>query len=346
MTPVGPGLDAVQASLVARVPGQCRSDRDSTASRGWSAGSVRRPPVLPTCRLPASLTGGTLGQFVTQLLGAGARDLIAGDLAHQPEGCRRRRSGLVELGRHPAQPARGTLRGGARSRSGSTTRWRIWLAGDRVRCRSRSRRARPAGCSALARGHATVLGRPRRPRRTGELRGRRHAGPAPLGGCQARLQQPSLPLPAGAPGARPHARPVPGPGAQPAHRGGGGRCTGQLSAASPGLPTGWLSRVLRRPGMLPGPRPRSCRGAAVIRALRRPRPYRQAIGTGCVDAFDLLERAWRADRDAAEILDGIDELTPAAAFEAGRAFERDRETGRTVRSEFVRRWAKIRRKLG
>ena len=63
-------------------------------------------------------------------------------------------------------------------------------------------------------------------------------------------------------------------------------------------------------------------------------------------AFALLERAHLADRGAASTLEGIDELTPAAAFEAGRTFERDQETSRTVRSEFVTRWPKTRRKLG
>ena len=63
-------------------------------------------------------------------------------------------------------------------------------------------------------------------------------------------------------------------------------------------------------------------------------------------AFALLERAHLVDRDAASILEGIDDLTPAAAFEAGRQFELDRETSRTVRSEFVARWPKTRRKLG
>ena len=63
-------------------------------------------------------------------------------------------------------------------------------------------------------------------------------------------------------------------------------------------------------------------------------------------AFALLERAYLADRGAATMLEGIDELTPAAAFEAGRTFERDQETSRTVRSEFVTHWPKTRRKLG
>ena len=64
------------------------------------------------------------------------------------------------------------------------------------------------------------------------------------------------------------------------------------------------------------------------------------------DGFDLLDRAHRADLDAATIMDGLDGLTPSEAFEAGRRFERDRETARTVRSEFLGRWPKVRRKLG
>jgi hypothetical protein len=42
----------------------------------------------------------------------------------------------------------------------------------------------------------------------------------------------------------------------------------------------------------------------------------------------------------------VDGLAASEAFEAGRAYERDRETTRTVRSQFLARWAKIRRKLG
>jgi hypothetical protein len=85
--------------------------------------------------------------------------------------------------------------------------------------------------------------------------------------------------------------------------------------------------------------------AAVIRALVD-RGQTAADLDRLASVFDLLERANRADLDAATVADRIDELSPAEAFDAGRRFERDRETARTVRSEFVARWPKIRRKLG
>jgi len=85
--------------------------------------------------------------------------------------------------------------------------------------------------------------------------------------------------------------------------------------------------------------------SAVIRALvDREQTAKDLERLG--PAFALLERAYLADREAAGTLEGIDELTPAAAFEAGRMFERDQVTSRTVRSEFVTRWPKTRRKLG
>lgn len=85
--------------------------------------------------------------------------------------------------------------------------------------------------------------------------------------------------------------------------------------------------------------------SAVIRALVDPDRTTKDLDR-LQHAIELLERACRADREAAEIVAGLDALTPAQAFEAGREFERERGAARTVRSEFVGRWAKTRRKLG
>ena len=80
LTPVGPGLDAAQAEWL----GQCLGAAGGTEIERFPR-LVRRlgapatgPSDLPA---PAKLTDGTFGQFLTQLLGAGVRDLIGGDLA-------------------------------------------------------------------------------------------------------------------------------------------------------------------------------------------------------------------------------------------------------------------------
>jgi hypothetical protein len=84
---------------------------------------------------------------------------------------------------------------------------------------------------------------------------------------------------------------------------------------------------------------------AVIRAVLAPAVTGKDLER-MASSLDLLERAILADRGAADVLDRVEELTPGEAFEAGRRFERDRETARTVRSEFLARWSKTRRKLG
>ena len=80
LTPVGPGLDAAQAEWL----GQCLGAAGGTEIERFPR-LVRRlgapatgPSDLPA---PAKLADGTFGQFLTQLLGAGVRDLISGDLA-------------------------------------------------------------------------------------------------------------------------------------------------------------------------------------------------------------------------------------------------------------------------
>jgi hypothetical protein len=85
--------------------------------------------------------------------------------------------------------------------------------------------------------------------------------------------------------------------------------------------------------------------AAVIRSLVAREETDQELAR-LSPVIDLLEQAYAVDREATTVLEGIDALTPAEAFETGRRFERDRESGRTVRSEFLTRWAKTRRKLG
>jgi hypothetical protein len=80
LTPIGPGLDAAQTEWLAQCLGSAGGtevDRFPRLVRRLGAPATG-PSDLPA---PANLSEGTFGQFLTQLLGAGARDLIGADLA-------------------------------------------------------------------------------------------------------------------------------------------------------------------------------------------------------------------------------------------------------------------------
>ncbi|MDN5762794.1 MAG: hypothetical protein L0H41_10810 [Microlunatus sp.] len=63
-------------------------------------------------------------------------------------------------------------------------------------------------------------------------------------------------------------------------------------------------------------------------------------------ALELLAQVQRANRRAESIRESIEQLSPQDAFDAGRQFESDATTSEAVRSKFVSRWPKIRKKLG
>ncbi len=347
MTPVGPGLDAAQAEWL----GECLGSAGATEIERFPR-LVRRlgapatgPSDLPT---PANLTGGTFGQFLSQLLGAGARDLIAADLA-----ITRGLPGADQRLTESARILRTRLEG---LREVLGTDWvsdavddLVWL----VTPPDSADKVNPAdpGSSepSAARGQAwpdesprsddlAALGGPSSFESPGPT------GPTVVGGCQARLHSlrylsllERLVAAARAPRTGAGA-------AQPAVEG------------VESLYRSALSRFVRAADRL------SVEGtsqtwdvawsaaqelskAAVIRALVD-REKTAGDLDRLADGFDLLDRAHRADLEAATIMDGLDGLTPSEAFEAGRRFERDRETARTVRSEFLGRWPKVRRKLG
>ncbi len=158
-TPVGPGLDEAQAEWL----GQCLAAAGGTEIDRFPR-LVRRlgapatgPSDLPA---PAELASGTFGQFLTQLLGAGARDVISADLAIGA-GVPHAEDRLVGLRRHPASSARGAAsraRGGLGGRGGGGPRLAgrsggaaaghgagrpVGLAGRRRPARGPVRRRRP-----------------------------------------------------------------------------------------------------------------------------------------------------------------------------------------------------------
>jgi hypothetical protein len=334
MTPIGPGLNAAQAEWL----GECLGSAGATEIERFPR-LVRRlgAPATGPSDLPmaANLTGGTFGQFLTQLLGAGARDLIAADLA-LTRGLPGAEERLVES----ARILRSRLEG---LRAVLGTDWvndvvddLTWLVAptDPEPLPPRGSawpEDMPRSDDLAALGGPASFEEPTRAR------------PQP-GGCRARLHSlrylsllERLVAAARAPRTGTSAAQPAIEGVESLYRSALSRFTRAadrlaVEGAAQTWDAAWsASQELSR--------------AAVIRALVD-REQTAIDRDRLVDAFDLLEQARLADRDAATILDGIDELTPAAAFEAGRRFERDRETGRTVRSEFLSRWPKIRRKLG
>ena len=155
LTPVGPGLDAAQAEWL----GQCLGAAGGTEIERFPR-LVRRlgapatgPSDLPA---PAKLADGTFGQFLTQLLGAGVRDLIGGDLA-LTAGAPGAADRLIE--------SAGILRadswgcGRCSARTGWTTWWTTWT-GWWPRWRSRSSRGRRRAHAGRVRHRTPTTGPP------------------------------------------------------------------------------------------------------------------------------------------------------------------------------------------
>lgn len=333
MTPVGPGLDTAQAEWLRQCltsAGATELDRFPRLVRRLGAPATG-PSDLP---VPANLTGGTFGQFVTQLLGAGARDLICGDLALTGG-----RPGAEQGLRESVAILRSRLEGLREVLGGEWVTDAVddldWLLA-------------PADESSGPISGSGWLGQPPRSDDLAALGGPSTLVDAPDGvpvrGYRARLHSlrylsllERLVAAARAPRTGVEA-------SQPAAQG-----VETLYAAT-------LARFVRAADRLAvGGTAQTWDAAwtaaqdvsriAVIRALvdrARTEQDLERLQPG----FDLLERATTADRESAATLQGIDALTPAEAFEAGRRFEQDREGARTMRSEFVTRWPKIRRKLG
>lgn len=340
MTPVGPGLDAAQAAWLR----ECLNSAGATELERFPR-LVRRlgapatgPSDLPA---PAGLTGGTFGQFVTQLLGAGARDLISGDLAIT-RGLPHAESGLIDsvmILRSRLEGLRDVLGTEWVSDAVEDLDWLVAPGPPEVVGSARSSTAvrrgwpgEPDRSDDLA-----ALGGPSTPVDLG-------ASEVPMTGVRARLHSlrylsllERLIAAARAPRTGVEA-------SQPAAQG-----VAALYAAT-------LARFTRAADRLAVDGTAQTWDAAwsAGQVVQRSMVIRDLVERESTakdrerlqPAFDLLERARRTDQETAEILAGLDELTPGEAFEAGRLFERDRGTARTVRSEFVGRWAKIRRKLG
>jgi hypothetical protein len=334
MTPIGPGLDIAQADWL----GECLGSAGATEIERFPrlARRLGAPATGPSdLPMPANLSGGTFGQFLTQLLGAGARDLIAADLA-LTRGLPEAEERLIES----ARILRSRLEG---LREVLGTDWVSEVVEDLdwlMRPVDPEPSApRPAWSGQKPRSDdLAALGGPASFVDPGS------ADQAPLGGCRARLHSlrylsllERLVAAARAPRTGAGA-------AQPAMEG-----VESLYAAAVGRFIRAADRLAvegtAQTWAAAWAAAQDLSRAAVIRAL-----VDRVRTAGDLDrltsAFDLLERANRADLGAATILNGIEELTPAEAFDAGRRFEHDRDTARTVRSEFVARWPKVRRKLG
>ena len=336
LTPVGPGLDAAQAEWL----GQCLGAAGGTEIERFPR-LVRRlgapatgPSDLPA---PAKLADGTFGQFLTQLLGAGVRDLISGDLAltaGAPGAADRlvESAGILRSRLEGLRPVLGTdwvdevvddldwlvapVAAPLVSRSAASSRWpgassdsddRAALGGPGTYVEMSVQPADPDGYRARLRSlrYLSLLER------------LVAAARAPKTGADA---------------------------TQPAAEGVEALyavATARFVRAADRLAVGGTAQTWATAWSAAQELARS----AVIRSLVAREQTAKDLER-LRPAFALLERAFLADRGAAGTLERIDELTPAAAFEAGRTFERDQETSRTVRSEFVTRWPKTRRKLG
>ena len=337
LTPIGPGLDAAQAEWL----GQCLAAAGGTEIERFPR-LVRRlgapatgPSDLPS---PATLADGTFGQFLTQLLGAGVRDLISGDLALTAgaSGAADRlieSAGILRSRLDGLRPVLGTdwvddvvddldwlvapvavpiVSGSA----AASSRWpgaapesddRAALGGPGTYVETSAQRAAPDGYRARLRSlrYLSLLER------------LVAAARAPKTGADA--TQPAV------------------EGVEALYA----VATARFVRAADRLAVGGTAQTWTAAWAAAQDLSRS----AVIRELVD-REQTAADLERLRPAFALLERAHLADRGAASTLEGVDELTPAAAFEAGRQFERDQETSRTVRADFVTRWPKTRRKLG
>lgn len=334
MTPVGPGLDAAQGEWL----GQCLTGVGATEIDRFPR-LVRRlgapatgPSDLPP---PTNATSGTFGQFLTQLIGAGARDLIAGDLAitQNVAGADARLIESAEILRDRLEGLRPVLGEDWVSDVVEDIDWLIAPAeSDPVRFGPARWADEDGPSDALA-----ALGGP------GGYVAPEHRDGPPQVGCPARLHSlrylsllERLVAAARAPRT--------GAGvALPAVEGVEGVYAAAVARlvraadrlAVEGTSQTWDAAWSAAQGVSQ---------AAVIRSLVDPELTAHELER-LAPAFALLERAAEADLGAAAVLERVDDLTPAEAFEAGRRFERDREGARDVRSEFVSRWPKIRRKL-
>ena len=332
LTPVGPGLDDPQAEWL----GQCLAAAGGTEIDRFPR-LVRRlgapatgPSDLPA---PAELSGGTFGQFLSQLLGAGARDLISGDLAigAGAAGAGTRWVDSVGILRRRLEGLRPVLGADWVDEVVEDLDWLVSPVEPPLVTAPARRSVWPGASDDRA-----ALGGP------GSAVDASGQPPAP-DGYRARLHSlrylsllERLVAAARAPRTGADA-------AQPAVEGVealyGAALTRFARAADrlavEGTAQTWATARSAAQNLS---------RAAVIRALvAREQTDRDTSRLSPV--VDLLERAYTVDQEAAAVLDRIEELTPAEAFETGRRFERDRESGRTVRSEFLTRWAKTRRKL-
>lgn len=343
LTPVGPGVDETQTAWLAQcfaAAGATEVERFPRLVRRLGAPATG-PSDLPA---PAPLAAGTFGQFLTQLLGAGVRDLIAADLA-------------VTGGEVGAEERLVESAGILRDRLAGL---RDVLDPDWVddAIDDLSWLVAPSAADDLPSSSTW----PRRPERSDDL--------AALGGPSTVAET-----------AADSAATVSGNADGSADRLGCRRrlhsqrylaLLDRLVAAARAPKTGddvgepaaerveavyrlALTRFARAADRLAVDGTAQTWDAAwaaardlsrtlVIRALvahDRTRSDRERLA-GC---FALLEQASAANRTAEKVLAGVDDLTPAEAFDAGRRFERDRDTARTARSELVGRWPKTRRKL-
>jgi hypothetical protein len=336
LTPVGPGLDPAQAEWL----GQCLGAAGGTEVERFPR-LIRRlgapatgPSDLPA---PANLSDGTFGQFLTQLLGAGVRDLISGDLA-LTGGVPGAADRLIES----VRILRGRLEG---LRPVLGTDWvddvvddLDWLVAplETPVVPASTVSSRWPGTSSGSDDLAAMGG----PGSFVEV-GSQQAAPD---GCRGRLRSlrylsllERLVAAARAPKTGADATQPATEGVEALYAVAAARFVRAADRlAVEGTSQTWASAWSAAQDLS---------RAAVIRSLvAREQTAKDLERLG--PAFALLERAHLADRGAAGTREGVDQLTPAEAFEAGRQYERDQETSRAVRSEFVTRWPKTRRKLG
>lgn len=333
MTPVGPGIDAAQNNWLREClasAGATELDRFPRLVRRLGAPATG-PSDLP---VPAELTGGTFGQFLTQVLGGGARELISADLAltGDARGAEKQLRETVGVVRRRLLGLREVLGADWVAEALEDLDWIIAPADSA-----------PGGAepSWLGSSHPSddlaALGGP------GADVGSMDAERAPTG-YRSRLRSlrylnlvERLIAAARAPRVGAAAAVPVTEGVNALYDGARTRflrAADRLSVG--GTPQIWATA---RSAALDLTR------VAVIRALIDPEETAKERDR-LAPALDLLEQAVQVDEDSAAATSGIDALTPAEAFEAGRRFERDRERSSDVRSAFVSSWPKLRRKLG
>ena len=338
MTPVGPGLDTAQSSWLRECltsVGATELDRFPRLVRRLGAPATG-PSDLP---VPADLAGGTFGQFLTQVLGASARDLISADLALTGEarGAQKQLRETVGVLRSRLLGLREVLGADWVAEAVEDLDWLIAPAESAGGAGGLGESGWPAAphpsddLAALGGPGAVVGSLDPEAERTptgyrSRLRSLRYLNLLERLIAAARAPR------AGAAAAVPAVEGVTGPY--------GGARTRFLRAADRltvrGTPQTWAAARSAASDLL---------RVGVIRALVDPEGTAKERDR-LAPALDLLDQAVQVDEDGAAVLEGIDALTPVEAFEAGRRFERDRERSSDVRSAFVSSWPKRRRKLG